>query len=168
MATLTYVPKLYVCSCCGEYKPECDFYKQSYTGARTEQCKTCINVKRSVIRHKAKHGKFVSKEKCRGFGEEVDYELKDWQDAMVHFGGCCAFCGKPEGRSKTDKHDRDHLIAISKGGKTERKNVIPACRQCNRGRGNRDWLEWFKSQAFWSLERAKKIVAWYTQGGSNA
>ena len=162
MAKLQYTPKLYVCSCCGEAKPASEYYRQSYTGQLAGQCKICTNVKRAVKRHKAKHGKFVSKEKARAM-EDVNYTLQDWTDAMIHFGGCCAFCGKPEGRGAANKHDRDHLIPLSKGGKAERRNIVPACRQCNRGRGNRDWLEWFKDQEFWSVARAKKIAAWYTQ-----
>lgn len=160
--TLTYTPNIYKCTCCGELKTECDYYTESYTGKRTNQCKVCINVKRAVERHKAKHGKFVSKEKIRGM-ENPDYVLADWRDAMIHFGGTCAFCNKPEGRAAKDKMDRDHLIAISKGGKTIRNNIIPACRKCNRGRGNKAWKEWFMEQDFYSEKQAARIQTWAEQ-----
>lgn len=165
---LSYVPKLYSCICCGTAKPESDFYRESYTNARTNQCKECINIKRRVQRGKAKHGKFVSKEKVRAM-EEVNYQLTDWRDAMLHFHGSCAFCGKPEGRAKADKLDRDHLIPLSKGGKAVRNNIIPACRKCNRGRGNKDWREWFKEQPFYCEQRAKTVEQWMNQQlhGSN-
>ncbi len=156
---LRYEPKLYVCSCCGEAKPATEFYVESYTDRRTNQCKQCINIKRRVQRNKAKHGKFVSKEKVRNM-EAIDYQLADWRDAMLHFGAACAFCGKPEGRAKKEKLDRDHLVALSKGGKTVRNNIIPACAKCNRGRGNREWLEWFKNQPFYDPDKAKKIAEW--------
>ena len=156
---LSYTPPEKTCITCGHTKPETEFYRASYTGILGNQCKTCVNVKRSVERHKAKHGKFISKEKQRSM-EVPDYAYKDWKDAMLHFGGSCAFCGTREGRASTAKMDRDHLIAISKGGKTIRSNIIPACRKCNRGRGNKDWLEWFKAQDFFSVDRAKRIIAW--------
>lgn len=159
---LSYTPKLYTCTCCGAQKPESEFYRESYTDKRTNQCKQCINIKRRVQRDRAKHGKFISKEKIRGM-EVPDYTLDDWRDAMLHFGAACAFCGKPEGRSKKDKLDRDHVIAISKGGKTERRNIVPACRKCNRGRGNRDWKAWFRGQPFWSAERERMIELWINQ-----
>lgn len=155
------VPKK-VCSCCGQEKSVTEYYRQSYTGKFTDQCKTCINVKRSVTRHKAKHGKFISKERQRAM-EEPDYKLKDWRDAMVHFGGVCPFCGKPEGRGKKEKFDRDHVIPESKGGKTVRNNIIPCCPKCNRGRGNRDVFDWFRRQDFWTQEREDKIRAWIEQ-----
>lgn len=162
MATrLTYKgPTTQVCSCCGREKPLSEFYAQSYTGLPAKQCKTCTRVKKQVQRTKAKHGKFISKERARSCGEEPTLTLQDWKDAMVWFEGACAFCGKPEGRAKKDKCDRDHLVAISKGGKTERRNIIPACTTCNRGRGNSDWLEWFRKQPFWTAERERRIALW--------
>ena len=156
---LTYTPKLYVCSCCGESKAIAEFYTQSVTGAPTNQCKQCINLKRSVQRNKRKHNKFISKERCRT-GEEPTLTLKDWQQIFLHFKGCCAYCGKPEGRAREDKLDRDHLVAISKGGKTEPGNIVPACRTCNRGRGNKDWKTWYKQQTFYTAEMEARITAW--------
>lgn len=165
---LTYTVVKYECSCCGELKVEADFYRESYTDRRTNQCKECINIKRRVQRHKSKHGKFISKEKIRGM-EQPDFTLTDWREAMLHFRGSCAFCGKPEGRSRADKLDRDHLLAISRGGKTVRGNVIPACRVCNRGRGNRHWREWYQKQPFYTVERAQRLIDWENKflGGKN-
>lgn len=162
---LTYTPKLYECSCCHQSKPEIDFYRESYTNARTNQCKACINIKRRVQRDRAKHGKFVSKEKVRAM-EDVSYSLVDWRDAMLHFYGSCAFCGKPEGRARKDKLDRDHLLPLSLGGRAERSNIIPACRKCNRGRGNKLWREWYELQDFYDSEKAARIESWSNQGAS--
>lgn len=159
---LHYTPKLFECTCCHQKKPANAFYSTSYTDQRTNQCKDCINIKRRVVRDKAKHGKFVSKEKVRGM-EAVDYKLEDWRDSMLHFKGACAFCGKPEGRGKKDKLDRDHLVPLSKGGKATRDNIIPACSKCNRGRGNKDWREWYEKQAFYDPEKAARIAEWSEQ-----
>ena len=156
---LHYTPKTKVCSCCGVEKPLSEFYTQAYTGEPTNQCKTCINVKRAVMRHKDKHGKFVSKEKCRSM-EEVDYELSDWRDAMLHFGGGCCYCGVAEGRARAAKFDREHFVPLSRGGKTVRSNIGPACRKCNRGRGNRKLFDWYYTQDFCTPERVNKIVEW--------
>ena len=147
------------CSCCNTAKPLSEFYTQSYTQVLSNQCKTCINVKRSVERNKAKHGKFVSKEKIRGM-EAVDYDLKDWRDAMLFFSGGCCYCGVKEGRAKADKFDREHLVPLSRGGKAVRVNIVPACRKCNRGRGNKKLFEWYRAQPFYSREAEEKIVKW--------
>ena len=163
MPKLHYEPKVYRCSCCGEEKPESEFYRQSYTGIRNNECKTCTNVKRSVQRHKAKIGKFISKEKARGMTQDICYTVEDWCDAMVHFGGKCPICGKPEGRSKKAKFDKDHIIPISKGGATVRNNIMPCCKRDNRARGNRDLFEWFREQPTWTQERENKINAWINE-----
>lgn len=157
---LHYTVKKKVCSCCGEEKPLTEFYMQSYTGIPSAQCKTCVNVKRAVQRDKRRTSKFIAKERQRGMTKNINYSLGDWKAAMVFFGGRCAYCGKPQGKGKDDRLDKDHLIAHSKGGETVKNNIVPACRKCNRGRGNRDWEEWFKAQSFYSVEAANKIKKW--------
>ena len=92
--------------------------------------------------------------------EEVDYWLNDWPDAMLHFHGECAYCGRTEGRAKADKFDREHFVPLSRGGRTERSNIGPACRKCNRGRGNKPLFTWFREQPFWSREREQRIAKW--------
>lgn len=163
MSRLHYTPKMLECSVCHQIKPETEFYRQSYTGIPLQQCKECVAIKRRVERGKQRLNKFISKEKHRTCGEVPDYSLDDWRAAMLHFRGCCAYCGKPEGRSKKDKFDRDHLIPISRLGKTVRNNVIPACPTCNRSRGNSDWQLWFRKQPFWTKAREDAIIAWYKQ-----
>lgn len=161
MATrLTYNPPKQKCSCCGEVKPLTEFYRQSYTGAPALQCKECTRIKKNVQRNRRKHNKFVAKEKRRTCGEVPTLTLQDWKDAMLWFHGACAFCGQPEGRSKESKMDRDHLVALSCGGKAERQNIIPACPHCNRGRGNKDWRAWFREQEFYTVEREHRIAIW--------
>lgn len=156
------------CECCGVEKPLSEFYKQSYTEKFLNICKQCTNIKRSVEHNRIRHSKFVSKEKIRELDKNIEYPREDWRDAMIHFSRSCAFCGKPEGRAKVDRMDFDHLVPISKGGKTVRENVIPACRTCNRGRGARDWRDWFRKQPFYSVERERRIDAWTLQSSAKS
>lgn len=156
---LTFTPCTQVCTCCGETKPLSAFYAQSITGLPSAQCKDCVNIKRSVVRNKRKHNKFVSKEKCRT-GDIPELSLNDWKACMVYFHGSCAYCGMPEGRAAEAKLDRDHLVPVSKGGQTVKSNIVPACRKCNRGRGNRDWELWFKAQKFYTAGQWRRIAEW--------
>jgi len=42
--------------------------------------------------------------------------------------GVCYYCGRNVGR----KHlTMDHVIPLSRGGKSTRGNLVPACKQCN-------------------------------------
>lgn len=160
---LHYTPPVYTCSCCGQKKPATEFYTQSITGLPTKQCKECINIKRACQRDRRRVSKFAAKERQRAMGEEVVYTVEDWKATMLFFGGRCAYCGMQQGRAKDTKLDKDHVIAFSKGGKTERHNIIPACRKCNRGRGNRDWKEWYREQEFYSVDNEKKIDEWISE-----
>ncbi len=42
--------------------------------------------------------------------------------------GKCHYCG---GIFKPDELTMDHVIPLSRGGKTERINIVPACKDCN-------------------------------------
>lgn len=155
------------CSCCGEEKPISEFYTQSTTGLPTKQCKVCTNVKRSCQRNKRKTSKFVAKERQRAMSKDINYTLSDWTESMIYFGGACAYCGQVQGRTKESQLDRDHVIPHSLGGKTEKHNIIPACKKCNRGRQNKEWKTWFRAQPFHTVEREKKIEKWIEKLGYN-
>ena len=164
---LHFDPPKYKCTCCGEEKPLSEFYTQSVTGLPTKQCKSCINIKRGCQRDRRRVSKFAAKERQREMDVTVEYTVEDWQATMLHFKGACAYCGKPQGRAKSERLDKDHVIAYSMGGKTERHNIIPACRKCNRGRGNQEWQTWFKKQEFYDKGREKAIEDWVAGATKN-
>ena len=156
---LHYEEPVRTCSCCGAAKPLSAFYMQAYTGLPTNQCKECISIKRRVERQRARTGKFVSKERQRNC-EDVTYTNQDWQAAMLHFRGLCCYCGSPEGRTKDSRFDKEHFVPLSRGGHTVRSNIGPACRKCNRGRGNQKLFQWFRKQEFWDNDREQAVVKW--------
>lgn len=47
----------------------------------------------------------------------------------------CVYCGKPA-------HHLDHVFPKSRGGRTTRSNLVPACPDCNRAKGARTPEEW--------------------------
>lgn len=49
----------------------------------------------------------------------------------------CAYCD-------ADATTFDHIIAISKGGKTTPDNIVPACLSCNSSKNNSDVWEWLE------------------------
>lgn len=42
--------------------------------------------------------------------------------------GICHYCGKKVSPSELTM---DHIIPISRGGKSEKHNLVPACKECN-------------------------------------
>ncbi|MBM6875783.1 HNH endonuclease [Fusobacterium mortiferum] len=76
---------------------------------------------------------------------------KDWEMSKAYFNGKCAYCGAEEELTK------DHVIPLSAGGKLELKNIIPACVSCNSSKKDKEWVEWFRGQKFYSKEKETKI-----------
>lgn len=53
--------------------------------------------------------------------------------------GVCYYCG----RSAPPKElTMDHIVPISRGGKTTKGNVVPACKQCNNNKKQLLAMEW--------------------------
>jgi hypothetical protein len=59
-----------------------------------------------------------------------------------HFNCQCVYCGtiyEPE------QLTLDHVRPRCHGGPTLTSNLVPSCRDCNRSKGTRNWLEWMRS-----------------------
>ena len=52
----------------------------------------------------------------------------------------CALCGQPI--KKADDLSQDHIVPVSKGGKTEIENLQMTHKKCNNDRGNLSMEEW--------------------------
>jgi 5-methylcytosine-specific restriction protein A len=52
--------------------------------------------------------------------------------------GNCYHCG---GKFKPSELTMDHLIPIARGGKSDKKNCVPACKDCNTKKGHKTRAE---------------------------
>ena len=62
------------------------------------------------------------------------------------FSGRCAWCSE---RMATEL---DHVVSIKQGGVHGLQNLLPACRPCNRSKGDREPWGWYKKQPFYSSQ----------------
>ena len=53
--------------------------------------------------------------------------------------GICHYCG---GSFPADALTMDHIIPLSRGGTSERFNIVPACKDCNNKKKNLLPVEW--------------------------
>ncbi len=53
------------------------------------------------------------------------FTLDEWEAVVTVFGGRCAYCGREE------KLEIEHMTPLSRGGKHEIGNIVPACKPCN-------------------------------------
>lgn len=68
----------------------------------------------------------------------------------------CLYCGYEFSRSHLTM---DHVVPLSRGGKTEWTNIVAACNTCNSTKGNRmDWKPKYKPYrpGYWELVRKRK------------
>ena len=49
-----------------------------------------------------------------------------WKNRLAQ--GICHWCGK---RFAPDELTMDHIVPVTRGGKSSRNNVVPACKECN-------------------------------------
>ena len=70
---------------------------------------------------------------------------------FAEFGYRCAYCG-----DGGDLHI-EHVVPISKGGGHAIGNMVPACKECNYSKATNEVEAWYRSQAFYSEVRWRKI-----------
>lgn len=76
----------------------------------------------------------------------------DWEEALKAFDYKCAYC------SSVEKIEREHFIALNRGGEYTKDNIIPACLKCNRNKSDKDFFEWYPETENYSMERVNKIL----------
>lgn len=148
------------CSVCGVEKPQTEFPKNGKdkngnVRYRTD-CKECYNITRKLTKKKVLT-KFLNNIKHRT-GEQHSYTLQDWKDAMIHFRGCCAYCGRKQSRKL--RLTKEHVVPVSEAGATSRYNIVPACASCNSSKSDKELLTWYIKKPFYELERLQRIKEW--------
>ena len=103
------------------------------------------------------HHKRRELKECQGRG----IAKEQWIEMMEFFEWKCAYSGM-QFSSNNKERDRtiDHIIPLSKGGEHEIWNLVPMCANYNYSKQDKDMLEWYKKQDFYSEERLLKIYEW--------
>src|SRR3954463_3411962 len=94
---------------------------------------------------------------------EKDIVPNDRDGMLVHFNGCCAYCGVELGA----KWHADHLVS---GGTNHISNRVPSCAKCNEHeKRERGWVEFLTEKcagdAAQLLERQSRIFVWRERHG---
>lgn len=76
---------------------------------------------------------------------------------MQYFKFRCAYSEKTLTK---ENRSIDHIEPISKGGDHEIWNLVPMDISYNRSKQNKNLLEWYKEQPYYSEDRLQKIYEW--------
>jgi 5-methylcytosine-specific restriction endonuclease McrA len=71
------------------------------------------------------------------------YTQDQWDCLVAEWNNRCAYCGIDA------KLEADHVAPLSRGGKHDITNILPACGTCNRQKGARFVIEWLSNER-WS------------------
>ena len=100
----------------------------------TTKCKECGLVFKTHYRNQ----KFCS-EKCK-YKYRKNNQGENWLELrwkiILRDNFTCQYCGRNVKEDKI-RLQIDHIIPVSKGGKTIEKNLICACFECNTGKSNK-------------------------------
>lgn len=101
-------------------------YMRGYTAKNRE---TLNKQSREWAKKNRSYRNFI--QQMRRAAGEITYE--EWKKVIDDSGGCCGHCGSE------DSLEVDHILAVSKGGKTEPLNLQVLCKPCNISKGD-GWI----------------------------
>jgi 5-methylcytosine-specific restriction endonuclease McrA len=61
-----------------------------------------------------------------------------WWNRKIQ-GGLCYYCHREVGREQLTM---DHVVPLSRGGKSKKGNIVPACKECNNKKKSMLPIEW--------------------------
>jgi len=103
-------------------------------------CRSCINAedrRRYATDESYKRKRKEHRDKYRRGVEAVPLEAEEI--LFEDFDGQCAYCGD-------GAETWDHIVPVSKGGRTTPDNIVPACRRCNSSKKAQDVFRWLDQE----------------------
>jgi 5-methylcytosine-specific restriction endonuclease McrA len=117
-----------ICYLCRQAKPNDSFTRRS-NGTFFSACKACnINV-------------FAQRRRARMLAAEGSFTTEEWLEVLAKH-PCYPDCGRqwkeiPVPPNRKSVITRNHVLAISKGGRNDIGNIQPLCYSCNSRKGDR-------------------------------
>ena len=115
--------------------------------------RVCSDIRRTDKLKNRKPPVTRSEAKSRVRSEKMTSQ--DLLDRLEVFDGCCAYCSELLGKNK----QVDHVVPISKLGADTLDNIVFVCQSCNCSKGDRDFLDWYRSKSFWTQEQESKVLS---------
>lgn len=84
---------------------------------------------------------------------------EQWYEMMGFFNWKCAYSGEYIG-GDNDNRTIDHIVSLNNDGEHEIWNCVPMYQPYNSGKRDRNMLEWYLKQEYFSIEKLTKIYEW--------
>lgn len=110
-------------------------YHSRYHAANTEKVQTWARAwRRNNPERKAHHS---NTRRARKAGNGGSHTLEELVEKFSSMGNACYYCGS-SGRMSVD-----HMTPLSRGGRDDIQNIVPACRSCNSRKNIKTAQEYF-------------------------
>jgi 5-methylcytosine-specific restriction endonuclease McrA len=133
------------CAKCGKTYPLTEAYFHWYKDNPNSYCRKCSGNVAQNARNKRRARKMDVANPCT---------YREWTSSLRNFNYECAYCGE-KGRLW-----QDHIVALSKGGKHIKNNIVPCCKRCNTKKSTYDMETWYTQQEWFNQEKLDKIKQW--------
>jgi len=140
-----------------EHKEYYDEYNKRYYEEHKEEIKERIKEYNKNNPEKVFNWNYNRKTKERFQGNGITKE--QWYEMFIFFNWSCAYSGEYIGND-SEHRTVDHITPLNNRGKHEVWNCIPCYDSYNFSKHDKDMLEWYKEQSFFSEERLNKIYEW--------
>jgi 5-methylcytosine-specific restriction endonuclease McrA len=138
-----------------QYRKDNPHIQKNYQESHKEQAKEYAREYRKThpvydFNHRVKR-RIKEEQQGKGFTNQ------QWKEMMDFFDWKCAYSG-----IVLTKENRtiDHIIALNQGGEHEIWNLVPMYGSYNFSKKDKDWLEWYQRQDYYTEERLDKIYEW--------
>lgn len=152
-----------------EHREEKRQYSKQYYENNKEKRKQYYENNRERILQVKKQWKLKNPDKV--FNYHVNRKIKEenqgngitkeqWLEMMEFFNWRCSYSGEYIGGNDNKERSIDHIIPLNKNGKNEIWNCVPMLRIYNNSKQDKNMLDWYIQQSFFSEERLNKIYEW--------
>lgn len=133
-------------------------YMQQYQQEHKEEKQQYMQQYRQTPQGQVVTFNYCAKRRKRKETQGDGITKEQWLEMMQFFEWKCAYSGI----LVNTKNNRsiDHIIPIVKGGEHEVWNCVPMDKNLNRSKKDKDMMEWYTVQDFYSKEKLDKILAW--------
>lgn len=92
---------------------------------------------------------------------KCELSLEDWNKILEKFNYSCTYCGKTEDDCIEEYGQRlhqEHIVPMNKNGSYTKNNIVPACKGYNCSKHDRDFIEWYREQEFYDIQKETKVL----------
>ena len=141
-----------------QWRKENQEYLEQYREDNKEEIKERYKQWRKNNPEKEFNNRIKRRQREENQGRGITKE--QWLEMFEFFEWKCAYSGEKLSGSVNHNRTIDHIVPLNKNGENEIWNLVPMFKSYNSSKQDKDMIEWYTQQEFYSEERLNKIYEW--------